>query len=146
MLSQGEFTADRPDKTPLRWDVPVLVSVGNKTSALQVHGGSLQTKLYGCGPVVVNSGQSGYFRTLYAPSLFASLREKYALLPPVDQFGLLADSWALGLAGDQAPSNTLALIATLGEAPIRRFGNALPAFSAICIAIRRQLGTAQTSR
>ncbi len=115
VLSQGEFTADRPDKTPLGWDVPVLVSVGDKTSALQVHGGSLQAKLDGCGLVVVNSGQYGYFRTLYTPALFASLREKYAQLSRVDQFGLLADSWALGLAGDQDPSDALALIATLGE-------------------------------
>ncbi|WP_229507660.1 ERAP1-like C-terminal domain-containing protein [Massilia sp. Dwa41.01b] len=48
--------------------------------------------LPGCGPVVVNAGQSGYYRTLYAPAAFAPLAGRFATLAPIDQIGLLADT------------------------------------------------------
>jgi aminopeptidase N len=66
--------------------------------------------LPGCGPVVVNHGQSGYYRTLYAPQLFARLTAGYTALEPADQIGLLSDSWGLGLAGYQSASLALDLI------------------------------------
>ena len=65
----------------------------------------------GCGPVVVNAGQSGYYRTLYAPTsssrrcATASRRS-----PPIDQLGLVDDAWALGLAGLQPIVDVLELV------------------------------------
>jgi aminopeptidase N len=47
----------------------------------------------------VNAGQTGYYRTLYAHDQFARLAGRFAALRPIDQLGLLSDSWALGRAG-----------------------------------------------
>jgi aminopeptidase N len=59
--------------------------------------------------VLVNAGQSGYYRTLYAPKAFAALADRFAQLPAIDQLGLLADSWSLGLAGRMPASGFLEL-------------------------------------
>nr|WP_229425636.1 ERAP1-like C-terminal domain-containing protein [Massilia sp. Se16.2.3] len=42
----------------------------------------------------MNAGQSGYYRTLYAPAAFAPLAGRFATLAPIDQIGLLADTGA----------------------------------------------------
>jgi aminopeptidase N len=110
-LTQEEFTRDRPGKAPLAWRVPVIAQVaGNgKTASTLVAGGKGTLTLPGCGAVVVNAGQSGYYRTLYTPKAFAQLAQGFAGLPPIDQIGLLSDSAALGLAGMQNASDMLDL-------------------------------------
>jgi aminopeptidase N len=110
-LTQGEFSRDRPEKKPLAWRVPVIAQVvGNGKSAnTLVSGGKGTISLPGCGAVVVNAGQSGYYRTLYAPKQFAALAGEFAKLAPIDQIGLLSDSSSLGMAGMQAASDVLAL-------------------------------------
>jgi aminopeptidase N len=75
-----------------------------------VTGGSGTVTVPGCGTVVVNAGQTGYYRTLYAPQQFAQLTQAYANLAPIDQIGLLADSAALGLAGLQPAPAALELV------------------------------------
>ena len=108
---QGEFTRDRPQKQPLSWRVPVIAStVGGAEVRTLVTGGAATAALPGCGPVLVNSGQSGYYRTLYAPALLDRLTASYASLKPIDQIGLLADNWSLGLAGYQPASEALDLV------------------------------------
>ena len=110
-LTQGEFTKDRPGKTPLRWSVPVAsraVSGGAQVQAL-VENGEARVAVPGCGPVVVNAGQAGYFRTLYTPELFKGLAANFASLQPIDQLGLLSDVYALGLAGLQPATDALDL-------------------------------------
>src|SRR5690348_4675252 len=78
-LSQGEFTKDRPNKQPLRWHVPVIAEVvGNAASSTLVNG-SATLKLKGCGPVLVNAGQTGYYRTLYAPAQLAALKQDFKI-------------------------------------------------------------------
>ena len=111
-LSQGEFTKDRPDKLPLAWRVPVIAQVvGRNAPVRTLVTDSVQTtlELPGCGAVVVNAGQSGYFRTLYAPPQFAAIRDGFATLAPIDQLGVMSDTWALGLAGLQPASDYLDL-------------------------------------
>ena len=110
-LAQGEFTKDRPQKQPLRWRVPVIAaSLAAPTPVRQlVSGGKATLTVAGCGPVIVNAGQSGYFRTLYAPAQFAAIAADFAAVAPIDQLGILADSWALGLAGLQPASGALDL-------------------------------------
>jgi aminopeptidase N len=61
--------------------------------------GQATMKLPGCGPVLVNAGQSGYYRTLYAPAQLAALKQDFGKLAPIDQLGLMSDSWAEGMAG-----------------------------------------------
>ncbi|WP_426114500.1 M1 family metallopeptidase [Massilia sp. PWRC2] len=133
-LTQGEFSRDQPNKTALRWRVPVtLQSVG---SSRPVHtivtGGKASVSVPGCGPVLVNAGQTGYYRTLYAPQQLAPLTAGFATLQPIDQIGLMADSWALGLAGLQSPANFLDLAdATAPTADAQVWGTIARVFSAI---------------
>lgn len=111
-LTQGEFTRDRPNKKPLSWRVPVIAqAVGSATVVRTlVSGGHAKLEVPGCGPIIVNAGQSGYYRTLYAPAQFAAIKDSYAKIAPIDQLGLSGDAWALGMAGLQPVSDYLDLV------------------------------------
>ena len=111
-LRQTEFSKDQADKKPLSWQVPVIAStVGSgKQATVLVKHGKATLNVPGCGALLVNAGQSGYYRTLYAPSGTRALAGSFARLAPIDQLGLLADSQSLGLAGLQAPSDFLELV------------------------------------
>ena len=134
LLSQGEFSRDRPERKPLSWRVPVIARIagsGGQASTL-VAGGKGRLSLPGCGAVVVNAGQSGYYRTLYAPKTFAQLAGGFAALPPIDQLGLLSDSWALGMAGLQPASSFLDLArATPPDADPQVWGRIASTFARI---------------
>jgi len=109
-LEQGEYTVDRPGKAPLRWHVPVSVRGGDGNVVRVLVDGQASATLPGCGaPVVVNAGQKGYFRTLYAPSQFKALGEGFAKLPVVDQLGVMMDASALAQTGQQPESDLLDL-------------------------------------
>jgi aminopeptidase N len=108
-LSQREFTKDRPDKKPLTWRVPVILQSAGGAPVRTLLQSSATVTVPGCDPVVVNAGQSGYYRTLYSPAQFARVAAGFARLAPVDQLGVLADSWALGRAGLQPVSDVLEL-------------------------------------
>ena len=110
-LTQSEFSRDHLDKKSLRWHVPVtaqVIGTGAPVQAL-VSDGKATMHLPGCGPVLVNAGQTGYFRTLYSPKQFQVLADHFAEIAPIDQLGLLSDTWSLGLAGLQPISNALNL-------------------------------------
>jgi aminopeptidase N len=111
-LTQGEFSRDKPGKTPLAWRVPVSAQVvGSSTVAKTlVEGGKGSLVADGCGPVVVNAGQAGYFRTLYTPKAFAGVSASFARLPAIDQLGVISDAWALGLNGQQPVTDALDLV------------------------------------
>jgi aminopeptidase N len=108
-LTQGEFTKDRPDKQPLRWRVPVIAQAGGEAVRTVVEGGAATLEVPGCGPLVVNAGQSGYYRTLYAQPQFEAIRDGFAKLEPIDQLGLMGDAWALGMAGLRPATDYLEL-------------------------------------
>ncbi|SOU02922.1 aminopeptidase [Xanthomonas arboricola pv. fragariae] len=111
-LEQGEFTLDRPDKQPLRWHVPVVLRSGDGAPVRVLVDGTAQVQVPGCdASVVVNAGQKGYFRTLYAPAQFKALTDRFGLLPVVDQVGVLNDTNALAGAGVQAQADVLDLTA-----------------------------------
>jgi aminopeptidase N len=111
-LAQGEFTKDRPDKAPLSWQVPVIAAtLGGEPARTVVAGGHATLAVPGCGPLIVNAGQSGYYRTQYPAAAFVQLREHFTDLAPVDQLGLQLDTWALGMAGLQPASDILDLMA-----------------------------------
>ncbi len=109
-LEQGEYTLDRPDKTPLRWHVPVTVRGGDGTIARTLVQGEGNVTLPGCdAPVLVNAGQKGYYRTLYAPAQFKLLSDGFVRLPVMDQLGLMMDAGALAAVGLQPESDMLDL-------------------------------------
>ena len=111
-LSQGEFTKDRPDKAPLSWQVPVIAAtIGGEPARTVVSGGHATLSVPGCGPLIVNAGQSGYYRTQYPAGAFAQLLGHFTQIAPIDQLGLQLDTWALGMAGLQPASDILDLMA-----------------------------------
>jgi len=115
-LTQGEFSRDRADEVasaPQRWRVPLLISVGGGEPVRQVLEGSAELTLPGCGPVIVNSGQLGYFRSLYTPEMAAALVAAMPGLEPIDQLGLMRDNWSLSQAGYQPAGVALDLLAAI---------------------------------
>ena len=77
-LTQSEFSRDRKDEVaadPQRWRVPLLIQPASGSPVRRVLDGSAALELPGCGPVVVNGGQLGYFRTLYTPEMAGALVE-----------------------------------------------------------------------
>ncbi len=110
-LRQGEFSRDRQDKAAGAWRVPVIAAAaGGAETRILVTGGAGTLSVAGCGPVVVNAGQTGYYRTLYSPALLDRLTASFQRLKPIDQIGLLADNWGLGLAGYQSAAEALDMV------------------------------------
>jgi aminopeptidase N len=110
-LRQGEFSRDRQGQGARAWRVPVIAStVGGAEVRTLVAGGAARLSVPGCGPLVVNSGQTGYYRTLYSPALLDRLTASFPRLKPIDQIGLLADNWGLGLAGYQSAAEALDMV------------------------------------
>lgn len=109
-LSQGEFSRDKKDKTPLSWNVPVMAqTIGGAPQRLILQGKGQMT-LPGCGAYVVNAGQTGYYRSLYPAANVEALAAGFTTLPAIDQTGLLADNFQLGLGGYQPMGLALDLI------------------------------------
>jgi aminopeptidase N len=109
-LSQTRFAIDDSAKTGVQtWRVPVAVRALGTTAATQVMvsgAGATRVSLPECAPVLLNAGQSAYFRSLYSPQAFAALASRYGELAPEDQLGLLNDTQAL---------------ASVGKAPVAQF-------------------------
>jgi aminopeptidase N len=133
-LTQGEFTKDRPDKAALAWRVPVIAQVvGNPAAGRAlVTDGQATLTVPGCGPVIVNAGQSGYYRTLYTTPQFDALRDGFAQLASIDQLGLMNDTWALGMAGLRPASDYLDLAAgTPVDADPQVWGDVVGSFTSL---------------
>ena len=112
-LTQGRFFTDETQSAPRTWRTPVLVG---RSGAAPAWRGVVSARApasvpaTGPGPLVVNLGQTGYFRTAYAPALWSPLAADFMRLAPDDQLGLLYDSNALGLAGRAPLSHFLDLV------------------------------------
>ncbi|AJA07054.1 peptidase M1, membrane alanine aminopeptidase [Sphingopyxis fribergensis] len=135
-LTQAEFSRDRKqgiDAENRRWQVPVLARVGQGAVTRQViSGGSGRLTLPGCGAVLINAGQAGYYRTLYSPAALTALRGDFATLAPIDQLGLLGDNFALAYAGYQPMGAALELLAaTPQDASQKLLGDAAGRYAAL---------------
>ncbi|WP_294136622.1 M1 family metallopeptidase [Sphingobium sp.] len=109
-LSQGEYSRDAKGKTPLKWNVPVMAqTIGGAPQRLILQGKG-QMVLPGCGAYVVNAGQTGYYRSLYPAANVQALAKDFTKLASIDQTGLLADNFQLGLGGYQPIGLALDLI------------------------------------
>ena len=113
-LTQSEFSRDRKAQTsakPQRWNVPVIAQVvGNAPATTIVSGGVGNMTLPGCGAVLVNAGQSGYYRVLYTPEMMSALKDVFPKLAPIDQLGLLNDSQGLAYGAYQPVRIALDLV------------------------------------
>lgn len=118
-LRQGRFGLDEPSKRARDWHVPVTARVlGGAQTVRQVVRGATDSELTvpGCGPVKLNVGETGYFRTRYDATSFNLLESAFTRLAPADQLGLLNDSYSLGEAGYGSFEDYFRLVARLTPA------------------------------
>lgn len=128
-LSQGRFRDDdgaRAGAVPT-WHVPVRLAVvgedvdhGNPATTFLVAGPKPQrVTVPGCGPLLVNAGQTGYYRTRYDAATLRALGERMDRLGVADQMGLLQDTAAMARAGRLPMGVWLDLLARVpaGAAP-----------------------------
>ena len=76
-VTQSQFSNDQRAEVaahPRAWHVPVRASAGGPTSQVVTQGPTSQLQLPGCGPLLINAGQTGYYRTLYPPAQAAGAR------------------------------------------------------------------------
>ena len=103
-LSQQRFETGTKSGQRVTWRIPVRLkslSTGATSEVLLGKGGApVTTRIDGCGPVIVNAGHAGYFRTRYAPAELAALAQAFPTVAEIDRLGLLNDTWALGEAGE----------------------------------------------
>ena len=72
----------------------VLQAIDSRATAstlLGKDGAPVSVEVGGCGPVVVNAGQTGYFRTQYADADLTRIRQSLGQIAEVDRLGLLND-------------------------------------------------------
>ena len=109
-LTQTRFGADEASKAPRSWRTPVTVGGLGKPWRTMVSATSSAIKAAPASTTpLVNAGQTGYFRSRYAPDLQARVVEAFPSLAAVDQLGLVYDSRALGEAGYAPMSDFLAI-------------------------------------
>ena len=110
-LTQGRFATDASGNTPTQWRVPVVVQApdGGQWHGIVAAGAAVNPPVSPDSGTLVNAGGYGYFRTLYAPELVTRLSARFASLQSIDQFGLLEDTEALGMAGSEPLADTLQL-------------------------------------
>lgn len=111
-LVQDEFTRDRVGQPSTRsWHIPLIASVAGGTPVRTVLADRHTTiHLDGCGPVLLNAGQQGYFRVLTTPAQLAELTRALPGMAPIDQRGLVNDQLELAYAGYQPLGPALALL------------------------------------
>jgi hypothetical protein len=103
-LTQSQFSADQREQvaaSPLSWHVPVRAAAGGETTQVITNARVTRIDVPGCGGLIVNPGQTGYFRTLYQPQQAQALTKAFPSLGPVDQYGVLTDQIALSDAAYQ---------------------------------------------
>ena len=112
-LTQGQFSNDRRSAASLSWHVPVRASAGGAMTQVITQGRTTPLTVDGCGPLLINAGQTGYYRTLYSPAEIEALRAAFPTLGPVDQYGAMQDALALSRSGYQPMGRALGLIDTI---------------------------------
>jgi aminopeptidase N len=115
-LTQSRFTINDPQAPAQSWRVPVQLALVGKESAARtvlVENGKAKTSLDGCGTVKANSGDVGYFRTLYDAKGYKALVSAYPHMTAADRVNFVTDSWALVAAGKLSPAAYLDLLGSL---------------------------------
>ncbi|HEV2593733.1 MAG TPA: M1 family metallopeptidase, partial [Sphingomicrobium sp.] len=124
-LIQSEFSNDRRDQaaaSPRSWRVPVRATAGGAVTQVVTKGHTTPLSVAGCGPLLINPGQTGYFRTLYAAQDAERIRNVFPSLDAVDQYGTMANAMALSRAGYQPMARALDLDA---QVPVRANGKVI---------------------
>jgi aminopeptidase N len=116
-LREGRFAEDPAtiaSAATQQWQVPVTVSAGGEAATYLLSGTTPVTvPVRGDGPVIVNTGQSAFARTIYPEAMIQALSKSVGQLKSSDQLGLLYDSWALGQSGYEPVTDYLDIAGVL---------------------------------
>ena len=116
-LLQGHFAIDPSSTTARDWRVPVTAALlGGEPSGAVIEGPSPEPMtVAGCGPVIINAGQTGYFRTAYSPEGLNALTARYPELSPYDQLGVYNDTATLAYLGREPITAFLEMTARFAD-------------------------------
>ncbi|MDD1632856.1 MAG: M1 family metallopeptidase, partial [Methylococcaceae bacterium] len=120
-LTQGRFTNDDSTPADRNWHVPVsarvLKAVKTESDDLNKQWHGILSRTVACDVpgnkqevLLVNSNQTGYYRTRYSSEVYAALIEHFVQLSPSDQLGLLNDNRELAYSGYTPLTNFLSLV------------------------------------
>ncbi len=100
-LAQGHYAIDADSTRARLWHVPVTAAtVGGAPVHAVVYGNQTPPMhVPGCEAVVLNAGQTSYFRSHYSPAGFEAVAAQFGRLSAADQLGLLTDTRSLGYVG-----------------------------------------------
>jgi aminopeptidase N len=107
-VTQSRFGVDEVSKAARTWRTPVVAHAG-ATPWRGLVSAKTPASLPGGAAVLLNAGQTGYFRSAYSQPLWTKLMGGFGALAPVDQLGLIYDSRALSEAGYAPLPDFLAL-------------------------------------
>ena len=110
-VNQTHHAIDAGSTAARVWHLPVKVATLGQASTATIVSGTTPAQVVtaGCGPVILNAGQSGYLRSKYTHEGLAAIAARYADLSPDDQLGVLNDTVSLGNAGELPMSDYLDL-------------------------------------
>jgi aminopeptidase N len=114
-LTQGRYGADEVSERPRVWRTPVTVrDLGQVHQVIVSAGHPVSIPYPPCcfspaAALLLNAGQTGYFRSRYSPEIWFAITTLFGHMPPEDKLGLIYDSLALGQAGYAPLSNFLEL-------------------------------------
>ena len=111
-IAQGHFAIDADSTSARIWHVPALIAPLQGASVATVVSGPAgqAVEVSGCGAVLLNAGQTGYFRAHYSDDGLAAIAAAFRELSPEDQLGVLNDRSALAYAGQEPMTSLLELI------------------------------------
>jgi aminopeptidase N len=110
-LTQGHFAIDADSTKARVWQVPVTAAAVGGAPAKTVIAGAhpRPLKVAGCAPVILNAGQSGYFRSRYTHDALAAIASQFSALSPYDQLGVFNDTGSLAYLGEEPMAALLEL-------------------------------------
>ena len=102
-LAQSHFAIDTDSTKARIWHVPVTVAtLGGVSARMLVSGSAPQFFSIGaCDPLILNAGQSAYFRSRYASESLAAISVRFGELSSVDQLGIFNDTASLAYIGEE---------------------------------------------
>lgn len=117
-FQQERFLYDiESSTTSAVWDVPVIYRHGSDSvEKVMVSGDTVTVSLpEGTDHVVVNAGGHGFYRVKYDDNLYGALKAALPSLPTVERIQIVADTWALVLAGELTTEFFMDLVESLSD-------------------------------
>jgi aminopeptidase N len=115
-VTQKRFALDDTARTNQLWSIPIVARRVSGQPVRTVTPARASANIDvppGCGPYILNAGQSAFFRVLYDQHNFDQLASGFATLDADDQLGILLDYWAFARSGDAPFTPYLRLVGTL---------------------------------